>query len=241
MVDSTDVIVQGWDISLNHGAIVQIRNGELDTFWYYTDKAGSAARSVRYGTRLIVDGKTKTDRHTRSIGRLAWISRWLRVHGLEGVAHERPDYVGLEDYAIRAEQGAHYLGEVGGIARLMLWNTGIHFRLHDPVSVKMFTTHDGTAQKDAIEEAVRERWNVDFSDFNQPRSVEGKQQNRQTSEDLADAFAIAQLVWTEVQLRSGTITMSSLHPKEIQVFNRVTKTNPESLLAREWIVNPTPG
>lgn len=235
---STDVVIQGWDISLNHGAVVQIRNGELDTFWYYTDKAGSAARSPRHGKRLVMD--SKADRHTRSVARLAWISNWLRTTALSALndgTEMLPDYVGLEDYAIRAEQGAHYLGEIGGIARLLLWQSGLHFRLHDPVSVKMYTTHDGTAQKDSIEESVRERWNIDFSDFNQPRQIEGQRQNRQTSEDLADAFAIAQLVWTEVQLRSGVLVMSDLHHKEIQVFNRVTKTNPESLLTREWTVD----
>lgn len=227
----SDIIVQGWDVSLNHGAVVQLRNGELDTFWYYTDQAGSAARGKGNGYRLVNDDKE--DKHTKAMKRLAWIEHWMDK---EILVPNRPQYVGVEDYALRAEQGAHQLGEVGGIARILLWFRGIHFRLHDPISAKMFATHDGTAQKDSVEAAVAERWGWTFADYNQPPPKKGKQSTR-TSEDLADAFAIAMLVHTEVELRAGRLRLDQLHPKEIQVFNRVTKTYPTSLLAREWVWN----
>jgi Holliday junction resolvasome RuvABC endonuclease subunit len=154
-----------------------------------------------------------------------------------------PHYVAIEDYAVRAEQGAHYLGEAGGIARILCWFRGVSLRLHDPVTAKMFVAHDGTCQKDEVERCVLERWGVDFSKFNQPRPnpTEKKpnpKQNRTTSEDLSDAFALAQMAWTEVQIRRGELNLSDLHPKEIQVFNRVTKTYPVSLLGRDWIKNP---
>ena len=221
-------VTQGWDISLNHGAVVQLRDGKLDNFWYYTDVAGSANRPGGAGSRVPVNNKV--DRHTKAMERLVWIRDWL-----ESVVNEsQPEFVGVEDYALRAEQGAHQLGEVGGVARIILWNSGVHFRLHDPISVKMFATHDGTSQKDSIETAVAERWGWDFSAYNPPPSPKGNP-SRRTSEDLSDAFVIAQLVWTEVQLRHGDIMLNSLHPKEVQVFNRVTKTYPESLLSREWI------
>lgn len=228
------IVVQGWDLALNHSGYVELTNGKLTNFWYITSQAGSAARSKEHGYRLVLP-KTK-DRQIRSVARLAFIREFI----VRNVIKKRPDYVGIEDYAIRAEQGAHYMGEVGGLARLICWAAEIPFRLHDPISVKMFATHDGTCQKDLVEESVEERWGENFSDYNQPKPKPTKKnptpkQNRTTSEDLSDAFAIAQLVWTEVQLRSGNVMMNELHKKEIQVFNRATKTYPISLLSREWI------
>lgn len=226
-----DVVVQGMDLSLNHGAVVQLRNGALDTFWYYTDQAGSASRCHGIGYRLTLDGKA--DKHTKAMKRLAWIEEWLDSVPLAS----GPDYVGVEDYALHEGQGAHQLGEVGGMARMLLWKRGVHFRLHDPVSVKMFATFNGGAPKDAIEAAVADRWGWDFGAYNGPQT--GKHPSRRTSEDLADAYTIAVLVWTEVLLRFGIIRLDQLQPKEIQVFNRVTATYPTSLLSREWICRET--
>lgn len=226
------VRAQGWDISLNHGAIVQLCDGELDGFWYYTDKAGSAARSKR-GERLELPTPTRQpDKHVRSAMRLDWVSHWIERVGLATA----PGFAALEDYAIGADQGAHYLGEVGGQARRLLWSYGVRYRLHDPIAVKLFVAHDGTAQKDLIERCVFERWGADFSGCNAKSTPRGKQ-SRQTSEDLADAYGLAQMAWTEYRLRKGLIALSSLHEKEIQVFNRATKAFPVSVLGREWIRN----
>jgi Holliday junction resolvasome RuvABC endonuclease subunit len=230
--------IVGLDLALNHIGAVELTDGEMSNFWYVTDILGSANKSKLHGTRLVLP-KTK-ERQVKSIARLAWLEHWIDKTVLMASG---PKYVGIEDYAIRAEQGAHYMGEIGGICRILCWFRGLRYRLHDPVSVKMFTAHDGTCQKDGIERAVKERWNVDFSEFNPPPPKPNKRnanpkQNRTTSEDLCDAYAIAQMVWTEVQLRSGQILMQDLHPKEVQVFNRVTKTYPVSLLDREWIHNP---
>ncbi len=225
-----NVIVQGMDVSLNHGAVVQLCNGELDDFWYYTDLAGSAARSKQHGFRLEVPTKAKQpDPQIRSAIRLDWVSLWLDRIALA----QRPDLAGLEDYALGIDHGAHYIGEVGGQAKRLLWLRGVRYRLYDPKTVKMFVTHDGTAQKDLIEECVENRWGVDFSDYN-PK----KGENRQTSEDLADAYAMAKIVWIEYQLRKGLIRLKTFHEKEIQVFNRVTKMFPVNVLGREWIHNP---
>lgn len=226
------IVCHGWDLALNHSGYVELTNGKLTNFFYITSKAGAAKQSNR-GFRLIapkyinVDGKRKVDKQAYGVSRLSFIKNFIT----ETVIAKRPDYIGIEDYAIRAEQGAHYMGEVGGVGRLICWENGIPLRLHDPISVKMFATHDGTCQKDLVEEAVLDRWGYDFSDFNQPHPSP----NREVSEDLCDAFAIAQLVWIEYQLRNGLILMKDLHEKEIRVFNRVTATYPINLLSRDWI------
>lgn len=225
----------GMDLGLNHSAYVELTDGELSNYWYLTTAAGSAKQSRR-GERLLLL-KTK-DKQAMAMRRLNDIVQFINRKVLR--KNSLPDYIGIEDYAIRAEQGAHYLGEIGGLVRYLVYGRRIKLRLHDPNSVKMFTTHDGMAQKDAIERAVKKRWKVDFSKFNQPRPKPTKKkpkptQKRTTSEDLCDAYAIAKMVWTEVLLRNGHILMKELHPKEIQVFNRITKAYPMSLLDRDWI------
>lgn len=224
------IVIHGLDISLNHGAIVQLKNGKLDNLFFYTDRAGSAKKSKGHGFRIdLPTTKKQPDKHIRSIIRLNWINNWISL-----IVKENPPYLaGLEDYAVGADQGAHYIGEVGGCARLALFNNRVRFRLHDPMSVKMFITHDGTAKKDLVERCVKRRWDVDFSHYNGTT----KSSNRQTSEDLSDAFGVAMMVWMEYLLRKGLVPLSHFHEKEIRVFNRITKAFPVNILGREWILN----
>lgn len=217
--------IQGWDVSLNHGAFVELTDGKLTNLWYVTDVAGSANRDKKRGQRLPVY-KQKSDRQHYALIRLAWWEAYFTRH----LQFTKPDIVGLEDYALRQEQGAHQMGEVGGMARLRAYQAGVKLRLHDPTSVKLFGAHHGNAQKPDMEKAVAERWNLDFSKFN-PETGD----NRKTSEDLADAFVLAWMVWTEHLVRTGHQRVDGLHVKEVQVFNRVTKAYPTSLLSREWI------
>lgn len=217
----------GMDLAINHGAAVEITDGKLTWLGYYTNKAGTAAL-LADAFRIPAPPRSKEFSERYPIERLSMIEKWIDKTVL---VPRRPDYVGVEGYALRADHGAHQLGEVGGIIRFLLWARGVKFRIHDPIAVKMFATHDGTAQKDLVEESAKERWGVDFSKY-----VSGK--SRETAEDLADAFSIAKLVETEVLLREGRIQLKDLHQKEIQVFNRATKANPVSLLGRDWIQNP---
>lgn len=218
------IVVAGWDVSLNHSAMIQLTDGELSDFKFITDRAGDSQTSKR-AVRLQVpkDIRDAKDKHRINMWRLNFITdqfwKWLS---------NTPDYVGIEDYALRAEQGAHQMGEAGGAARLTCYKAGIPFRLHDPTSVKMFIAHDGSCGKDEVKHAVSERWDMEFEQFDTGKS-------EQTSEDLADAYGIAQMVWLEYQLRHGLIALSDFHPKEIRVFHRVTKYQPVCLLERGWI------
>ncbi len=237
-MDSDPVKVLGCDISLNHGGIVELVDGKLSNFWYYTDLAGSAGKS-KCGTRMPTWSDIK-DRQTKQMARLAWIEHYLDKRVF---MKSLPQYVGIEDYALDAKHGAHYQGEVGGIARILAWFRGFQMRLHDPISLKMYAAHNGTADKDAVEQAVLSRWELNFGVLNQPQAPprkDGKipKPNRQTSQDLCDAYALAHLIWLEVRLRRGEVLLKDLHQKEVQIFNRVTKSYPVSLLDREWIANP---
>lgn len=227
-------VVHGWDLSLNHAGMVELEDGEPSWFRYVTSQAGAANKSKKHGVRLKlgVPSKFKDKQHLNAI-RIAWWERFI----WDVLEERKPDFVGIEDYALDLSQGAHYLGELGGIARLMLMIHKIPFRLHEPQTVKMFTAHNGNAGKNQMERAARERWGLDFREFNQPVKANAKKGPDTTvCEDLADALSVAKLVWAEVQIRRGDMTTNDLgHEKEIQVFNRVTKAYPVNLLSREWI------
>jgi len=224
-----NIIVRGCDLSLNHGAIVELKNGKFNDFWFYTDKSCSAKTHENGMHIKLSSNKQQPDKQLKSVFRLNLINDFLSKIICD---RHSVDFYGIEDYAFSASQGAHQIGEVGGAVRIKLWIVRIPFRLHDPLSIKMFVTHDGTAKKDLVEECVKNRWGLDFSKYNGPNN-----KNRQTSEDLSDAFGIAKMVWTEYLLRTGKLELSSLHEKEIQVFNRITKTYPVNILGREWIKN----
>jgi Holliday junction resolvasome RuvABC endonuclease subunit len=219
------VKIQGWDLALNHSACVELTDGELTGWWYVTDRKADADRGKGRGTYYKTpDRKKQPDRHRAAMERLAFMegvfASWL--------SHS-PDFVGIEHYAMGQSTNAYHIGELGGVARMLCWSAGVPFRLHGPGVVKMFVAHDGSCQKDEVERAVEERWGFGFSTYN------ANKEKRQTSEDLADAFGVAQMVWAEVRFRRGDLQLSELHPKEVQVFNRITKAMPLCLIDREWI------
>ena len=225
--------VHGWDISLNHAGLVEFTDDELSAFWFATTKKGLVKKLGERG--LYVPFPKCDEPHESALLRL---NSWRNILGML-VRDRQPDYVGIEDYAYGASMRAHQIGELGGIARLVCFNSGIKLRLHDPLSLKMFVTYNGHAKKPEIEKCVKKRWGQDFSEYNPPTRKGSKKENREVSEDLADAFGICQLVSLEIKLRAGTVLLKDLgHEKEIQVFNRVTKAYPISLLSREWIQKP---
>lgn len=231
---SQKIKVQGWDLSLNHAAFIELTNGELSNFWYVTDNTTSYRSGKKHAARFVEPSKLPKEEF--GMWRLAWWRGFIDSFLKETF----PTVIGLEDYSFSSPMRSHQIGELGGLARLAIWNSRSLLRLHDPKSVKMFATYNGAAEKPEVEAAIKDRWDYDFSDFNPPRgkptakNPEGRE-NRQTSEDLCDAFAIAQLVWMEVQLRKGLVNLSDLHAKEIQVFNRTTNTYPVNILGREFI------
>lgn len=221
--------VVGIDPAQNHIALVCLDDGELVDYAFMTDYL-SHSKTHDNALHLPVEARKKTpegrDKHRLVMWRLAAVADFVWKY----LALWTPGHVAVEDYALRAEHGAHQMGEVGGVIRWMLFKAGIPFRLHDPTSLKMFIAHDGTCQKDSVERAVKERFGVDYSKHN------AGTKSHQTSEDLADAHSLAYMCHIEVEIRAGRMKVSDLDgPKEIRVFNRITKYQPVPLVDREWI------
>lgn len=221
--------VQGWDISLNHGAMVELTDGDLTAISYVIDVKKAATNGVQ--TRSVdtwIDGvyykPPKTaDKQSKQMDRLSFWARHLGEH----LDTTKPDYVGIEDYAFNARGQNFHIGEVGGVARLLAFISGCRLRLHDPLSVKLATTGRGDADKEQMAQTIKEVYGANFDDL-----------HPKVAEDVYDAFAVAQLLWTEIQVREGALALSDLQDRERRVFNRVTKTYPVNLLARDFIQDP---
>jgi Holliday junction resolvasome RuvABC endonuclease subunit len=216
--------ILGVDLSLNHSGFVQLNAATGVMEWWYAVSDTKSHSANRDNVAFMPYKKAGNDREQINLRRLAWWNGELpRIMGWV-----QPTHVGIEDYAIRAESVAAYqIGEVGGVARLAALAVGAKIRLHDPLTVKMFTAHMGNAQPITVAIAVRERWPETEVWASLPEIV---------MVDLCCAYALARMTYVETKLRSGELQLKDLeHEKEIAVFQRATKANPVSLLGREWL------
>jgi Holliday junction resolvasome RuvABC endonuclease subunit len=62
----------------------------------------------------------------------------------------QPAIVVAEGYSFGSPQQAHYIGELGGVVRLALWEHGIPFAVVPPTCLKKFATGKGNAKKDEV-------------------------------------------------------------------------------------------
>jgi Holliday junction resolvasome RuvABC endonuclease subunit len=162
-----------------------------------------------YVAHLVPDGRVKNFQQVR---RAWWRDHLPEILNLGGV-----DAVACEDYAYAASQGAHQIGEIGGLLRLALWDSGVPWRLYTTHQIKIFATGRGRAEKHEMIAAAA-AVGCDFSSLVPPKT-----QLTIGAEDAADAHAIARLLQTELLLRSGRLQVSSLDRDVRGVFTSVGK------------------
>lgn len=219
--------VLGVDLSMNHGAFVLLRNGSLLDYRFVTDKSVLAKKAKKYGEYLAA-AKIK-DMIERDFLRLAF---WY-VYSNQIFKELPSEFLGVEGFAYRASQNAHQIGGVASVFRVKAWIRRLKIRVHGPETVKMFAADDGNAAKSEVRYAMHEKY-PETEKFDEYAHGSGSSEF-QIPEDLCDAYAVAQLLWLEVQLRNGWIELKDLSPKIVQIFNRVTKRWPTNILGRDWI------
>lgn len=140
-----------------------------------------------------------------------------------------PDYVAIEDYAMGSSSGMNFtIGEATMLTKIAVYNTGCKFRTYEPTLIKKFATCKGNAKKEQMQEAYAELGETYID-------LEHLPINKGPREDLVDAYWIAKLLQTELQLRHGVIELKSLGLKQIEVFNSVSKAKKQNLLVRDFI------
>lgn len=140
-------------------------------------------------------------------------------------------YVGIEGYAFGSIGKVFQIGEFCGGIKLLCYNLGMKLRIHDPLSIKLFSTGSGKADKQEICQVysklpASEKLDLDESFFTQKGSP---------AEDIVDAYWICNLLWLELKLRKGLIALKDLPEEQIRVMNRVTKAHPTNLLDTEFL------
>jgi Holliday junction resolvasome RuvABC endonuclease subunit len=226
--------ILGIDLALNHaGLVVLDALGGIDRYLCVTDIVGSAKKDP--ARTMLLKKHKAVDRQAVQMARLQWWDSFLNTI----IKSWKPTHVVVEDYALRAESNAAYnIGEQGAVARLAAVKRGCSLRLHDPMTVKMYGSGNGTATGRELADIASERWDLDFTSFNPEPPKGDKKPNTVPEEDMCAAYVLARMGWTEIQLRGGsTFGTLGLDAKQIQAFNRVTKGNPVNLLGRDWLTN----
>jgi len=249
-----DFVFIGVDASLDHGAIVAVNiNGEVIHHSYYTTEAKfrkdtecclchyfkpwsffknkkryrQSQKEVYNAYRLnqIVDYLFCF--HMLGTGK-KWITPWLDL------------YVNIEDYAVGAQSASVYqIGEAGGMIRHFFLRKlkQTRLRLTNPSSLASWIGRGAKSSKRfRIAQAHDEGFKIPKG-LTKEVKLKGVLDLDGPGTDLADAFWLAQMLRTEVQLRLGTIILSFIPQHQRDVVNAVTKAHPIGLLTRKFITD----
>lgn len=152
-------------------------------------------------------------------------NEWMKNHILDFC--KDVEFCSIEDYAFSALGRITFLAEFEGLVKYSLYQEGKKIRLYDIASIKMYACDNGGATK----EDMIDKYDKDALD---PLKLNYLPRFKSPKEDIVDAFWIVNLLLLELRLRKGLIQLSSLTEKQIQIFNRVTKSHPVNILATDF-------
>jgi len=150
---------------------------------------------------------------------------WMRDSIMDKLSNV--DFVAFEGYAFGASGKVFDIAETTAIMKVKLYEDGIPFRVYEPTVVKMFATGKGNAGKVEMHQA--------YEKICDPIGLYQLPELKSPREDLIDAYYIGKLLQKELMLRNGIVDLRALKLKEIEIFNRCTKSNPVNILSRDFI------
>jgi hypothetical protein len=140
------------------------------------------------------------------------------------------EYVAIEGYSFASKGVVFNIAESTMLMKFHMYNSGISIRVYDPKTIKMFATNNGNAKKEEMVECYNKlEEKIDFG-FLPEELRDGNPKG-----DLVDAFFILKLLQTELKLRYGLIELKTLTLKQIEIFNRTTKKNPNNILSTDFL------
>ena len=155
-----------------------------------------------------------------------WIRERIKNFFLDD--NEPPKYVAFEGYSYNSTGKVFDIAEGTMCTKLMIYENNIPIRIYDPNSIKKFATGNGNSGKvemiDYFKKYIGLKPNIDkLPDYKSP------------TEDIIDSFWCVKLLQLELKLRYGLVQLNDLHLKQIEIFNRVTKSNPENILVQSFL------
>ncbi len=139
-----------------------------------------------------------------------------------------PEYAAIEGYAMGGMGKVFNIAEATVLTKSAIYDHGTPLRIYTPSAIKKFAAGNGTAGKVTMFEQFNkeEEAMLDLSHLTDLKNPQ---------EDIIDAYWIMKLLQTELKLREGLIPLKTLSSKKIEVFNAVSKANPQNLLTRDFI------
>jgi hypothetical protein len=232
----SNMLFAGLDQSLDHAGLVLIdEQGNMVERLAIAAKKNQLPKPTKtdgvvdtcWAGNWLMQDFSKLERADKQFHRMAWwVGAWRSISMyFEGAyGGEHCVYLAMEDYAFGTNHNSYQIGEVGGAARYWLVKSGgVHLRLHDPMTLKGFTTGNYTAKKEEVQAAIKEMYPIRFDEYH--GDVEG---------DLYDALALANIMRLEMQVRSGEIELKNLPEHQRAIFLRTTKSFSTNLLDRPF-------
>jgi len=230
----------GLDISLDHGGVVVLDEaGKVIDYRYLTTVKKMADVDPDHSILLSKQWKDEP----KDIFRLRRMAEYLqRLLNILPTTCIHQSYYSVEGYSYASKSTSIcQIAELTGFIKRRLFEDGGKIRIHDPLTVKLFATGKGNCMKKDVVEAVEPTW------FDIPEGLIKKKQIKKKrlpekieefdgpATDLADAFFLAKMLYTELKLRDGLVTLNQLKESERRIFLRVTKSNPVNILDRQFI------
>jgi len=231
------MVILGCDVSLEHcGFCFLNEDGKLLNYLYFTNNKKEWLADVSHSIFLGLKREKDENLECYRVKRLSKITEKFQTI-LDEIYKETRVYFVVEDYAYGAQSTALcQIAEFTGIVKNKMYDFGGYIRLYDPISTKFFSTGKGNATK--TEMLAKAKENEDFI-CNAPFKVVHKKEKPDDIDgpltDVVDSYFLAKLVWTELKLRSGEIELKNLPEYQVLTFNRVTKSYPINILARDFI------
>ena len=139
-----------------------------------------------------------------------------------------PEYVSIEGYSMNSIGKVFNIAEATSLTKNNIYQKHSKLRIYTPSSIKKFATSNGTASKVKMWEQFSKNGDTLLQLGHLPDM-------KNPQEDIIDAYFIMKLLQTELKLRHGLLRLDELSLKQIEVFNAVSKSNPDNILVRNFI------
>jgi len=239
------MVIIGCDVSLEHGGFCFLNeNGQVDYYKYFSNNKKDVEKNASSVVFLGLKRELGEELERYNIRRACRYRELFSDHIIEVVQRLCPFYVVFEGYAYGAiTNSLCQIAELTGALKTSIYRAGGIMRIHDPISVKFFATGKGNAtKKEMVDQALKEKFLGEELVKQIPVKYVKRKRNKVMIDDceglltdVVDAYFLARLLWTELQLREGKISLQDLSLHQIQVFNRTTKMYPVNILARPFI------
>jgi len=229
----------GLDISLDHsGLVVLDSSGAIFNYNYFTTVKKLAEVDPNHSVLLSKRGKDESKDTFRLRRMSEYLSKFLEFERRTSLITPSI-YFSIEGYSYNSKTTSIcQIAELTGYLKNRIFEGEDHIRIHDPLSVKLFAVGKGNCmKKDVVNKALME--------FDIPEGlIKKKQVDKKDGKieefagpatDLADAYFLARMVYRELQLRRGEVTLKQLDEGERRIFLRVTKAHPVNVLDRPFI------